>query len=64
MEDSPLLVLHNDAKIKYKIKGLPYILGANCVNFWRVCGFISFVQFVDVVLFPISLAFVPLLTDS
>jgi len=52
-------------KIKHKNK-LTYVLGANCVDFWRVCGFIYFVQFVVVVFFffAIFLVFVLLLTDS
>ena len=55
------------SKMKNKIE-LPHILGANCVNFWRVCGFNSSVQFVFVVVlllfFSISLVSVNLLTDS
>lgn len=35
-------------KIKQKNK-FPYILGANCGNFWQVCGFLSFSHFVVVV---------------
>ena len=52
--------------IKHKNK-LPYILGANCVNFWRVCGFIYFVNLLLLFLFfvfSIFLVFVLLLTDS
>ena len=45
---------------------LAHILGANCVNFLRVCSFNSFVQFVSVVvLFIFSISLVSnLLTDS
>ena len=56
---SSLNILNSSIKNK-----VPYILGANCFNFWRVCGFTSFVQFVVIVFFDCLIVFVPLLTGK